>query len=114
MEEFHYKKVIEWSCLKNDLDLLQEKDLTKICEGSSNLSGGQKTRIALARCFYANKDILLLDDPLSSLDAVVAKEVVKNLKKLHSFGKTIVLVTHLTSYLSDVEQVYVIGGKKVR
>ena len=46
--------------------------MTKIYESSSNLSGGQKTRIALARCFYANKDILLLDDPLSSLDAVVA------------------------------------------
>jgi len=75
--------------------------MTRIFEGSSNLSGGQKTRIALARCFYANRDILLLDDPLSSLDAVVAQELLKNLKKIQSLGKTIILVTHLTSYLND-------------
>jgi ABC-type multidrug transport system fused ATPase/permease subunit len=46
-----------------------------IGEKGINLSGGQKTRIALARGLYADADIYLLDDPLSSLDAKVAKHV---------------------------------------
>ncbi len=37
------------------------------------LSGGQKTRIALARAVYRNADVYLLDDPLSAVDAAVGR-----------------------------------------
>ncbi len=40
-----------------------------------NLSGGQKARVSLARAVYADRDILLLDDPISALDANVRKNV---------------------------------------
>jgi ATP-binding cassette subfamily C (CFTR/MRP) protein 1 len=40
-----------------------------------NLSGGQKARVILARAVYADRDILLMDDPLSALDANVKKNV---------------------------------------
>jgi len=46
-----------------------------ITTGGENLSGGQKQRIALCRALYLNKDIYLLDDILSSLDAHVADVV---------------------------------------
>ena len=57
-------------------------------------SGGQKQRINLARAVYAEKDIFLLDDPLSAVDAQVAHIIFSRCIKDKLKGKTILLVTH--------------------
>lgn len=46
-------------------------DETEIGERGANLSGGQRQRISLARAVYSNADVILLDDPLSAVDAHV-------------------------------------------
>ena len=43
-----------------------------------NISGGQKQRISIARAVYSNADVFIFDDPLSALDARVAKQVLVN------------------------------------
>ena len=43
--------------------------MTQIGEKGINLSGGQKARVSIARAVYSNSDIILMDDPLSALDA---------------------------------------------
>ena len=53
-------------------------DRTEIGEKGINLSGGQKARISLARAVYQEADIVLLDDPISALDANVRKKVFKH------------------------------------
>lgn len=58
------------------------------------LSGGEQQRIALARVFLKQCDIVLADEPTGSLDKGNAEKVVALLKELHKEGKTIVLVTH--------------------
>src|SRR5690606_13159164 len=61
----------------------------------SQLSGGQQQRVALARMLAVNPEVLLLDEPLSNLDARLRLEMRAELKRLHSaFGTTIVFVTH--------------------
>ncbi len=50
-------------------------DETELGERGVNVSGGQKQRIAIARAAYSDADNILLDDPLSALDARVAQEV---------------------------------------
>ena len=50
-------------------------DQTELGERGVNVSGGQKQRIALARAVYSGADVLLLDDPLSALDAKVGRRV---------------------------------------
>jgi iron(III) transport system ATP-binding protein len=75
------------------LDLLRIGDLGS--RYPSQLSGGQQQRVALARSLAPGTDLLLLDEPLSNLDAQLRLEMRAELKRLHEqLGTTIVFVTH--------------------
>jgi ABC-type bacteriocin/lantibiotic exporter with double-glycine peptidase domain len=68
-----YVDTIQYCELESDLKVLKAGDQTEIGEKGVNLSGGQKARLGLARAVYANKEIYLMDDPISALDAHVRK-----------------------------------------
>jgi len=61
----------------------------------SQLSGGQQQRVALARAVVTRPEVLLLDEPLSNLDAALREEMRVELKELHrALGMTFIYVTH--------------------
>ena len=61
----------------------------------SELSGGQQQRVAIARAIVSNSNVLLLDEPLSNLDAKLRIEMRSEIKRLHhDLGTTILYVTH--------------------
>jgi ABC-type bacteriocin/lantibiotic exporter with double-glycine peptidase domain len=77
-DQNQYKTIIDKCCLTTDLEIMPKGDSTIIGEKGINLSGGQKQRISIARCAYANAEIYMLDDPLSSVDAHVGKRIFDN------------------------------------
>ncbi|KAL2678677.1 hypothetical protein Neosp_009428 [[Neocosmospora] mangrovei] len=71
-----YHEVTRAMALHVDFRLLPDGDLTTTGEAGSSLSGGQKSRVALARAVYANTDIVVLDDVLSALDATTSSHII--------------------------------------
>uniref|UniRef100_A0A158PAR8 ABC transporter domain-containing protein n=1 Tax=Angiostrongylus cantonensis TaxID=6313 RepID=A0A158PAR8_ANGCA len=110
-----YERVIEACALDEDLKQLPNGDRTEIGEKGINLSGGQKARVALARAIYQDRDVYLLDDPLSAVDAHVSKHIFTNV--IGSEGllkcKTRILVTHALSFLKDTDIVVVMRGGSI-
>eukprot|EP00977_Amphora_coffeiformis_P015196 scaffold4442_cov125-Amphora_coffeaeformis.AAC.27 len=109
-----YYAVVEACCLGPDLKSLGSTgDLTEIGERGKlpPCSSGQKQRISLARAAYGQPDLILLDDPLSALDAGTAKKVFSNLiRGPAAFLKdsAVILVTHASHFLNRVDQIAVI------
>lgn len=75
LDESRFKQILNACQLQRDLEILPAGENTEIGEKGINLSGGQKARISIARAAYADSDIILLDDPISALDAHVRKAV---------------------------------------
>jgi len=107
-----YQNALQASELISDLQILPAGDETEIGEKGINISGGQKQRVALARALYADRDIVLLDDPLSALDVHVGKKVFDKLILEHLKDKLVILVTHNLLLLKHADRIiYVENGK---
>uniref|UniRef100_A0AAX7SQ83 ATP-binding cassette sub-family C member 5 n=1 Tax=Astatotilapia calliptera TaxID=8154 RepID=A0AAX7SQ83_ASTCA len=104
-QEDRFQSVISACCLRTDLALLPSADLTEIGERGANLSGGQRQRISLARALYSDRDVYILDDPLSALDTHVASHIFHNAIRKQLRHKTVIFVTHQLQYLVDCDDV---------
>ena len=75
-------------------------------EKGTGLSGGQKQRIAIARALRKSAPVLLLDDPLSSVDLQTSKKVLANLvRSLKSRKKTVLFISHHPEHLEFCDRV---------
>ena len=90
------------------MEILPAGDKTEIGEKGINLSGGQKARVSLARAVYSDKNIMLMDDPISALDANVKKKIFKNVFLDKFKDKTRLLVTHAVDFLHLVDRIIVL------
>tara|TARA_Y100001970_G_C14154553_1_gene814746 strand:- start:557 stop:1255 length:699 start_codon:yes stop_codon:yes gene_type:complete len=79
----------------------------------SNLSGGQKQKVFLARSLVSDPDILFLDEPLAGIDYKSMGDIFKILKKQKAKGKTIVIVHHNIEDLSKHFDYIVVVNQKI-
>ncbi|KAF3833112.1 hypothetical protein F7725_026777 [Dissostichus mawsoni] len=113
LDQSKYDRVLDVCSLRADLNILPYGDQTEIGERGLNLSGGQKQRISVARAVYSNKDIYLLDDPLSAVDAHVGKHMFEECIKKELQGKSIILITHQLQYLEFCDNILVLEDGEV-
>lgn len=86
--------------------------LTKLGEGGTNISGGQTQLVGLARALYKNADVVLLDEPTSSMDKKMSSFVMNLLHKLKS-EKVICIITHEVGVARNVDNAYVLESGKI-
>lgn len=95
------------------MEILGCGDLTEIGEKGINLSGGQKARVGLARAVYAQKDIYLLDDPISALDASVRRKIIENVIMTELSDKTRILVTHAIDFVHHADTLIIMEKGRI-
>ncbi len=100
-----YDAVIDACALRPDLEMLPNGDMTEIGERGITVSGGQKQRLNIARAIYFNSDIVLMDDPLSAVDAHVGRHIFDNAICGLLKNKCRILATHQLHVLSRCDRV---------
>ncbi|EFX02817.1 ABC multidrug transporter [Grosmannia clavigera kw1407] len=114
MDENRYREVIKACALQPDLDMLPSGDATEIGERGITISGGQKQRLNIARAIYFNADIVLMDDPLSAVDAHVGRHIFDNAILGMVKDKCRILATHQLWVLNRCDRIIWMEGGKIQ
>ena len=77
---------------------------TQMGQMSARLSGGERQRVGIARVLLADPDVVVMDEPTSSLDVLHEKELLKTLREQYR-GKTLLLISHRLSTLADCTRI---------
>jgi PrtD family type I secretion system ABC transporter len=87
---------------------------TRLGPGGHVLSGGQRSRIALARAVYGDPRFVVLDEPNSNLDSLAEQSLLTMVQKLKARGATVVIVTHKLNILNVCDDVLVLNAGTVQ
>jgi len=98
---------------KRALDLLQQVEVYDKRENfPAELSGGEKQRIGVARALANDPKVIIADEPTGDLDSEHAAAIIELLLEINKNGKTIIMVTHDESLLTEEMRVlYLIDGR---
>jgi PrtD family type I secretion system ABC transporter len=110
------EKVVAAARLANCHELVQRLPRgydTMLGPGGHMLSGGQRQRIALARAFYGEPRIVVLDEPNASLDSEGEQALVTALKQAHAAGITCLIITQRTSVVPALTKMMVLRDGRI-
>ncbi|KAJ5770022.1 uncharacterized protein N7511_002073 [Penicillium nucicola] len=110
-----YDKVVEMCLLKDDISSFPRGHQEWVGNSGMTLSGGQKSRLAIARAVYAKEKILLLDDVFSGLDGNTEESLFHNLfgpdGLLKESEVTVILATHAVQRLVYADNVIILDSE---
>ena len=85
----------------------------EIYDNATDLSLGQKQKLAIARCLYQNPDLIILDEPTASLDPLAEAKIYENFNQM-TMGKTAIFISHRMSSSRFTDKVLVLDNAKVK
>ena len=94
-------------------DSLEKRDNKNIGEHEKNISGGEKQRISIARAMFLNPEIIILDEPTSSLDQKNEDKILDLISKFKQ-KKTIFFITHNNRLLKRFDLTYQMHNGKIK
>lgn len=98
-------EAIKKARLKDLIDNLPKGKETIIGERGIRVSGGQKQRISLARAFYHEREVLVMDESTSALDTETEQEIVEEINHLKG-SKTMIVIAHRITTLQHCNAIY--------
>ena len=102
----HCKQLIKLFGLDVLASSVEEVLKMEVGENGKKVSGGQAKRICLLRSVFADVNYVIWDDPFSSVDLILEKQIIKQLKRLDSFkNKTIILSSHRLSTVKNCNKI---------
>ena len=104
--------VLDIASMKEEVESFPDGIYTRLGEGGIKLSGGQQSRIALARTLYHARGIIVLDDPFSACDKNTEKEIYENIRREYK-ESIIFLISHRLSLFDQMDQILFIDNQSV-
>ena len=104
-------KVLKLVCLDKFYEKLEDGLDTELGEKGVRMSGGERQRVALARLFFDDSKIIILDEATSAMDNITERQVMENIiKQLDK--KTLIIIAHRLETIKEVDKIYVLcdGG----
>jgi ATP-binding cassette subfamily C protein len=87
---------------------------TPVAAGGSRLSGGQKQRIGLARAFYGDPVLLVLDEPNSNLDATGQDALNLAIRQAKAEGRIVIIMAHRPAGIAECDLILIMDGGSAR
>ena len=112
LDENQLNNCLKLSNCNHFIEKLPNRIDTVVGERGMKLSGGQRQRISLARAIMNNPEILILDEPTSSLDKESEELIFDSLKQISKFT-TIILITHDSKIIDLADKIYLIKDGNV-
>ena len=108
-----FELAVQGSGMKTDLQNMRDGEDTVVGNKGVGLSGGQRTRLTIARALYAHADLYLFDDPISALDVNVGREVMEKGILGQLKDKTVIVVTHAEAFLPYFDTILVMENGEI-
>ena len=112
VDEAQMKKAAEIAQAKDFIEKLPNKYNSHIAQGGTNVSGGQRQRLSIARAICKNPDIFIFDDSFSALDMKTDARLRTALKPITADMVTLV-VAQRVSTIKDADQIVVLNNGKI-
>lgn len=100
-------EVLELVCLDKFYSRLENGLDTQLGEKGIRMSGGERQRVALARLFFDDSKIIILDEATSAMDNITEKQVMENIVQRLT-NKTLIIIAHRLETIKDVDEIYVL------